>query len=186
MPDQQSDAELIQTVLDGNTDALGPLLGRYEQPALRYAVSIVGNGDDAEDVLQTAFIKAYRNLRAFDIKRSFQPWLFRIVRNEALNWLRKHRRTVYGESAQLLLEMTESDDNVHADAERNEVKQMVRDCLFDLPLKYREPLLLYYLQQRSYKEISDIMRVPIGTVGTNITRGKQKLKEMVEGRGHHG
>ncbi|MBI4185608.1 RNA polymerase sigma factor [Candidatus Berkelbacteria bacterium] len=183
MTDQRTDGVLVADILSGRPEALTILLGRYEAGAVRYACSIVGDRDDAEDVVQTASIKAYRNLRAFDQHRPFQPWLYRIIRNEAFNWIRNHRRTVYGEGAQLLLENTPSQTDTHADIEKTEIQTMIRQCLFQLPLNYREPLMLYYLDDRTYQEISDILRLPLGTVGTNINRGKQQLRRLVEAQG---
>lgn len=186
MTEQRTDGALVADILGGRLEALAVLLGRYEAGAVRYASSIVGDRDDAEDVVQDASIKAYRNLRAFDITRSFQPWLYRIVRNEGLNWLRKHRRTVYGEGAQLLLDNTAGSSDSHADLERKEIQTMMQDCLYELDLKYREPLMLYFIDDRSYQEISDILRIPMGTVATNINRGKQQLRSLVQARGHNG
>ncbi len=185
MTEQRTDGALVADILGGRLEALAVLLGRYEQGAVRYACSIVGDRDDAEDVVQEASIKAYRNLRAFDVSRPFQPWLYRIIRNEGLNWLRKHKRMVYGDGAQFILDSTpHSAATAQADVEATEIQVMMQDCLFQLPLKYREPLMLYYIDDRSYQDISDILRMPIGTVGTNINRGKQQLRQLVEQRGH--
>lgn len=184
MTEARTDGALVADILQGKIEALAVLLGRYEAGAVRYACSMVGDRDDAEDVVQDASIKAYRNLRAFDQRRTFGPWLYRIVRNEGLNWLRRHKRTVYGEGAQLLLDNTAGNSDSHADVERKEVQTMMQDCLYQLDLKYREPLMLYYIDDRSYQEISDILRIPMGTVATNISRGKQQLRTLVEQRGH--
>lgn len=180
MTEQASDGALVADILDGKTDALTCLLGRYEAGALRYAVSLVGDADDAEDVVQTAAIKAYRNLRAFDTSRPFRPWFYRIIRNEGLNWIRSHKRLVHGENAQLLLDNTPTDEDTHGSIERREIQAMIRQSLFDLPLKYREPLVLSFIEERSYQEISDILRIPMGTVATNLSRGKQQLRKIVE------
>lgn len=183
MAHTRTDGELAQQILGGDLDALTELLGRYEQSILRYAISIVRDPDDAEDVVQTAYIRAYQNLRQYDPKRPFRPWLFRIVRNQALNWLRSHRTHVYGEAAQRHLDQLESGEDTHASLEKQELQQQIQRYLFELPLKYREALVLYYLEERSYQEVSDILRIPIGTVGTNISRGKQQLKQLMDKNG---
>lgn len=177
----ETDQKLVERVLGGNLDALTILFGRYERAVLRYAVSIVGNVDDADDVVQDAFIKAYRNLRTYQCDRPFRPWLYRIIRNEALNWRRKHHRIVTGQAATLFLEQqVDSNPSPHQLIERQELQHQMRRSLSLLPLDYREPLILYYVDERSYAEISDILRLPVNTVATRIRRGKDRLKAAYE------
>ena len=178
-----TDAELVRRVLAGDLRSFTGLVGRYEAALLRYATSIVGDGDDAADVVQDAFIKAYRNLPAYNVRRPFSPWIYRIVRNEALNWLRHHRRVVTGEAAGAYLALQPAQGmSAHEAVEYDETVELLRAGLASLPLSYREPLLLYYVEGKQYAEIGDILRIPEGTVATRIRRGKAKLKVMVAQR----
>lgn len=176
----ETDREFVQRVLAGDLRSFTGLVGRYEAALVRYAASIVGDGDDAADVVQEAFIKAYRNLRAYDDRRSFSPWIYRIVRNESLNWIRRHRRVVMGEVASTYLALQPAVGvDAHEAVEYAETIALLRAGLASLPLTYREPLLLYYVEGKQYSEISDILRIPAGTVATRIRRGKARLRAVV-------
>ncbi|MCA9388784.1 sigma-70 family RNA polymerase sigma factor [Candidatus Berkelbacteria bacterium] len=173
-----NEAKLIGEILDGNLDSLTVLFESYEKRLLRYAASIVKEQDDAQDVVQQAMIKAYQNLRTYDQKRSFSTWIYRIVRNESLNWLRKEKKYIGGEAAEKIIEMEKSDQIPDREMELKETQEAVRESLTKLPLKYREPVMLYYIEDRKYEEISDILRLPINTVATRIRRGKEYLKKI--------
>jgi len=178
------EAALIQQILDGNLDAFTELFGLYEARVWRYAASIVDVPDDADDVVQEAFIKAYQNLRTYNLRRPFSPWLYRIVRNEALNHRRREQKYVTGEPGSKVLDAYARDDiSAHQQVEKKEMKAIVQASLRRLPLQYREPILLFYLEGRKYEEISDILRIPMNTVATRIRRGKQVLKTIVEAQG---
>ena len=132
-----NEAKLIGEILDGNLDSLTVLFESYEKRLLRYAASIVKEQDDAQDVVQQAMIKAYQNLRTYDQKRSFSTWIYRIVRNESLNWLRKEKKYIGGEAAEKIIEMEKSDQIPDREMELKETQEAVRESLTKLPLKYR-------------------------------------------------
>ncbi len=182
-PTTPTDAALIATILAGNTGAYGDLMARYEAKLLRYAQTIVHDEDDAADVVQDAFIKIYQNLRAFDPKRPFSSWAYRIVRNEALNWLRARKRTFFGETAELVLNQLTSLVSPAADYATAELRTQVGTALQAMPASYRKPLELHFLEEQSYKEISQQLNIPIGTVGTRINRAKAMLRKFWNGSG---
>lgn len=184
---EETDQQLVRRILDGDLSALTLLFGRYEPAVFRYALSLVGTADDAEDVVQEAFIRAYRNLRSYQPARPFRPWLYRIVRNGAFNWRRKHRRTITGEAAAIFLEQQpDPTESAHETIERAELREAMQRSLGKLSVEYREPLVLYYVDDRSYAEISDILRLPINTVATRIRRAKERLKTIYQQEDNHG
>lgn len=171
-----SDEEVVEIVRRQEKDAYSEIIKRYQARLLRYAISILGDSESGADVVQSAFIKAYVNLNGFRINKSFSSWIYRIVHNEAMNFLKKqkHQQPIT-DNFQL------SDDT---DLEENLIKQELADfthnCLNQMAVIYREPLALYYLEEKSYEEISDILRVPIGTVGTRLTRAKKIMKKLCQ------
>ncbi|MBI4175398.1 RNA polymerase sigma factor [Candidatus Berkelbacteria bacterium] len=178
-----TDAHIVTNILAGDIDQYRRLVERYEAAGRRYVRMMLKDDDDVDDVLQEAFIKAYRNLRGFDLHRPFRPWFYRILRNEALNWIRNHRRWVLGERADLILERQTMATTPVEEIAKKEVRQMIRRSLDKLALIFREPLALYYLDERSYQEISDILRIPMNTVATRLRRGKQQLRAIHEHEG---
>ena len=139
-------------------------------------MSLVQDRDKALDVVQDTFIKAYVNLNGFNAKRSFSSWIYRILHNEALNELKKHHRETK------LPEGFDAPDPNHFEEElsREETAAMVRKCLQRIPVKYAEPVALYYLEDKSYEEISDILRLPVGTVGVRINRAKKAMRRICQ------
>lgn len=128
---------------------------------------------DATDIVQNAFIKAFMNLNGFDIEKKFSSWIYRIVHNEAVNILAKRKNEL-----PILENMNfESEESIEDDLSKEETKEKVNKCLSHMPLKYAEPISLFFLEEKSYEEISDILRIPIGTVGTRINRAKVLMKK---------
>lgn len=178
-----TDQVLADRVRRGEPALYRQLVDRYAQPLQRYATHLLGSPDDADDVVQETLIKAYRNLWAYDTRRPFKSWLYRIAHNEGLNWLRARKRLIYGETAAAILEQTPGTASPAADFAARELRAAL-DCWLDrLPLSYREPISLHYLDDYSYQEISDILRIPIPTVGSRISRGKALLKTIAEEEG---
>ena len=171
-----SDEQLVKYVREQDKQAYAEIINRYEDKLVRYAVYLTGDADKAADVVQEAFIKAYINLNGFDIKKKFSSWVYRIVHNEAMGVLRKHNKNIP------ILEDVDFDSGI--DLENDLIKKELRAhthyCLGRMPILYREPLSLYFLEDKSYDEISDILKIPIGTVGTRINRAKILMRKICQ------
>ena len=180
------DQDLVRAALR-DPKAYALIVRRYEAPLKRYVGRLLGTSSPSiEDVLQEAFIKAYVNLNDYDQRRRFSPWLFRIAHNEAHNLLRKQRtepRVISGEEGLSLLErMAEGTDaRTNPDIARDE--EHVRGALKDLDERYRDVMILRFLEEKNYEDISDILELPMGTVATLISRGKQQLRRALAERG---
>ncbi len=171
-----TDEALVEIVRTSNKELYGELVQRYQKKLLRYAKYLVGDEQKASDVVQEAFIKAYTNLNGFDSKKSFSSWIYRIVHNQAMNQFQKMQERF----SLPLQDYFMSSQNVEEEViQRDQLKELEL-CLQQTPSKYKEPLLLFYIENKSYEEISDILRIPISTVGTRIARGKQAVQALCQ------
>jgi RNA polymerase sigma-70 factor (ECF subfamily) len=173
---QLTDEEVVEVVCRGDKEAYAEIIRRYQKKLLRYTRYILGDSHQAADAVQEGLIKAYINLRSFNPKKKFSSWLYRIVHNQAINQIDKHQR-------QKVVEYDfdiDSGINLEEDMIKRKLIEETQTCLREMPVIYREPLTLYYLEDKSYEEISDILRLPMGTVGTRINRAKVILKKICQ------
>ena len=176
----KTDEEVVALSLK-DSDHFFCLSKRYEEKLLRYIMRISKfSREDSEDVLQEVFIKTYFNLNGFDPSLKFSSWIYRIAHNEAVSAIRKKavRPTVYLEEGDLekfgdVFDMVKDIDN-------SLDRKMIDEALSNLDEKYREVLVLRFLDEKDYTEIADILKKPISTVGNLILRGKKLFKEEYE------
>jgi RNA polymerase sigma-70 factor (ECF subfamily) len=176
-----TDKELVRLAL-GNLDYFSCLYQRYEPEMLRYVQRISAvDLDEARDILQESFIKIWHNLNEFDASLKLSSWIYRIVHNETVSYVR--RRKSYGKDKKTdtagYEDKLASDPEPETDPEQK--PQLVYNVLGSLPLKYREVLTLKFIEEKSYQEISDILRIPEGTVAIRINRAKKLFRKMTKG-----
>ena len=174
-----ADEKLVELVREKDQELYRELVRRYQDKLWRYAGWLVKNEDQAADIVQEAFIKAFVNLKGFDTKKKFSSWIYRIVHNLAINELKKDKKKISLESNLWLGNLANDEPAMVDTLARKEVQLLVKKSLKKLPLKYREPLALFYLEEKNYEEISDILRIPTGTVGTRINRAKKIMKQII-------
>jgi RNA polymerase sigma-70 factor (ECF subfamily) len=163
------------------------LIERYEATLGRYFERLgVRVREDREDLLQNAFLKAYRNLNSFDPELAFSSWMYRIAHNEAMSFFRAKKarpQVVLGEEGQMLLtELKDESADTTALADARLGAEQLSRGLALLDAKYRDVLTLRFFEERSYAEISDIMELPVGTVATLIHRAKRALRRALDER----
>ena len=173
-----TDEQLVAVVREKDKELYAEIIRRYQQKLGHYLRKFIRNDDELQDVLQNVFIKTYRNLYDFDVKKKFSSWIYRIAHNEALNYLKKHSKEINVEMEEL--EIVDDKLDLKDKIDHAFLKERIERALSSLKLKYREPLILYFFEQKSYEEITDILRVPRNTVGTLIARGKKQLKEELK------
>lgn len=173
-----SDEELVIRVREEDQNLYEEVMKRYQSKLFRYARSIVGSDDDASDVVQEAFIKAFVKLNSFNAKRKFSSWMYRIVHNEAINWLKKSKSFISLEANEWLKEKLSGRVNTEREFEAQETKERVKKSLRKLPVEYRSVLSLYFLEDKSYEEISEVLKIPMGTVGVRMKRGKERMQKI--------
>ena len=192
-----SDEKLIAESRTGNQGAFNSLVGRYEKELYGYLRRYVGDATVAEDVFQNTFLKVYEKLDQYEQGRPFRPWLYTIATHQAVDTLRRQNRRKavsldrHGSSglesdqsslADLLVARDESPQDAMS---REEQKQALRQAVEELPELYREVLLLAYYQEMKYKDIAEVLGVPLGTVKSRlhaaVNRLMGKLKDATEG-----
>lgn len=178
---QLSDLEIVRKALE-EVDFFSCLYDRYEERLLRY-IRRLGVVEEAEDVLQEAFINIWKNLNGFDPGLKFSSWVYRIVHNQAVSAIRKKKS--YGKDQQEIFDESRFADlpGDLADEEAEETEEQDRhthDLLDLLPLPYKEVMVLKFLEDMSYEEISDILKIPEGTVATRINRAKKAFRQLSE------
>jgi RNA polymerase sigma-70 factor (ECF subfamily) len=173
-----TDEELVHLVQTQDQELYREIVHRYQNKILRYTTYLTQSESKAADVTQETFIKAFVNLQSFDLKKKFSSWLYRIAHNEAINHLKKYQKEISLDGSPLKEEFVSAENGIHHNLSQELLKKEVATSLNKLPLIYRSLLALFYLEERSYEEISDVLRIPIGTVGTRIKRGKKILAEI--------
>lgn len=173
----KTDEELVKLTLQKQDNFLY-LVKRYEAKIFAYIRRISSfNQEDLEDILQDVFIKVYQNLHAFDPKMKFSSWLYRIAHNQTISEFRKRKtRPVYYFAEEDLVRLVDNFDFVH-DYDKELLKDEVEKIFVKLDKKYREVLVLKFIEDKDYNEISDILKKPVGTVGTLLNRGKKHFKK---------
>jgi len=158
------------------------IIDRYEQKLFNYIMRSTDiSVAEAEDLLQEIFIKVYKNIFEVSEDLSFSSWIYRIAHNHIIDHFRKNSRiekvSLDDESYSFLINNIKSDFGPDVDLDRKETREMVQRALSKIRKEYREVLVLRFMEDKSYDEISDILRIPIGTVGTLINRAKKDMKE---------
>jgi len=171
-----SDEQLVDFVRSKDKELYAEIIKRYQAKLMRYASYLTNDDSVATDVVQEALIKAYVNLNGFDIKKKFSSWIYRIVHNEAMNSLAKRR------NQRPIDDQFDIDSGINLEDQliKEELRTHAHTCLSEMPILYKEPISLYFLEEKSYEEISDILRIPIGTVGTRINRAKGIMKKLCQ------
>ena len=179
----------IRRVLNGDVNAFEQLMHAYEKNVYHLALRSLGNPQDAEDVTQDAFLKAYRSLADFRGDSKFSVWLYRIVSNLCLDTLRARKRkpaqsltveTDEGETDEL--EIPDEHFSPEKLLDRKLTRESVQRGLAALPDEARQILLLRELQGLSYEEIGRVLELEPGTVKSRISRGREKLREKIRSR----
>ena len=179
---REQEAAVINAVLDGDVNAYEYLVKAYEKKVYNLALRMVGNSEDAYDMSQEAFIKAYNSLHSFRGDSKFSVWLYRIVSNVCLDYLRARNRKATvslsvenddGEDVEL--DIADEASSPQALLDRSLTRDAVRRGLQALPPDHREILLLREIQGLSYEEIADTLDLEVGTVKSRIFRARKKL-----------
>lgn len=177
---EKTDEEIALNVQQGDIPSFGLLIERYKQKLTRYAHKFLFNYDDTEDLIQEVFIKAYINIQDFDPKRRFSPWIYRIAHNEFINKIKKkNKETISLFNLDTLFPHPIAQETADGDIRTQDIREMINSCLQQLKPKYRELLILYYFEEMDYKEIAEILKIPISTVGIRLRRGKELLKKLL-------
>jgi len=176
----KTDAELVALALE-NQEFLSLLIKRYERKLIAYILRLTSVGfEEAEDILQDVFIKIYKNLNAFDPELKFSSWAYRIAHNEAISHFRKRKsrpeKVSIETQSEVLTKLTD-DLDLAKDMDNQYLRRAIDKVLGALDENYREVLVLKFFEEKDYREMSDILEKPMGTIASLVNRAKQKFKE---------
>ena len=173
-----SDAALVFQCRGGDRQAFEVLLTRYERQVFGAAFRILNNREDATDVTQTAFLRAYEHLDRYDPDQPFSSWVYRIAVNEALDLVRGRQR-----SEPLLDDAPTDWPGPDAMATQEENAAAVQNALMALNIDYRTLIVLKHFQECSYEEIALVLEIPVKTVKSRLFTARQALREEMAARG---
>lgn len=177
---KNTDEEIVALIKQGDTELFGELIKRYESKMKRYAKKFLFDRQDTDDLVQDVFIKAYINLQSFDNERKFSPWVYRIAHNTYVNALKKKLTDkVFPIDFDTFLPHPKAADTADAQSEYEFTKAVLDKHIGLIPEKYREPIILFFYEEMDYKEIAQVLSIPVSTVGVRIKRGKDKLKAIL-------
>ena len=178
----KTDKQLVALTLK-NQDYYLCLMKRYEGRLLNYILKISNiNKEDAEDILQEVFVKAYQNLNDFDLNFKFSNWIYSIAHNTTISVFRKKNvrpQTVSWEDKDLDNILKSTLDVEDASLQKQTYKHILK-IINQLPLKFKDVLILKFMEGKDYREISDILHKPMGTIATLINRAKKFLKQELK------
>ena len=173
------DEDLILLLQDGNLDALGDLYDRYRQMVFRTALAITADQEAASDLLQDVFLRLYRFAERIDPQRPLEPWLYRMTANLSYTWVKRNQRWY-----QPLEDFAEwlagpSRNSTYEMVERRDDWDQVQQAIASLSISQRVVVVLYYLNDLSLQEISEILDIPEGTVKSRLHYGRRALKKSL-------
>ncbi len=179
------DHDLITECLDGNTEAFGGLVRRYQDRLYNTVYRLVGNAEDALDVVQEAFLSAYQSLAGFKRDSLFFTWLYRIAVNTAISHKRKQRVLLRidsgagGEPAHDPADPSDLSRPGHA-LEQAEQERRVHQALARLSPEHRAVLVMKDMEGQKYETMAEVLQVPIGTIRSRLHRARLELRELLE------
>ena len=177
---------LIEQVLAGNHEAFAQLVETYEKPIYNLCLRMCGNTEDAKDLAQESFVKAWRGLRFYKFEAAFSTWLYRLASNVCIDFLRRQKRrpsvslTVEQDDAETVeLEIADSQPVPEEQVLHREVRSEIAAAMNCLEEEFRMILTLRVIEELSYEEIANIMDLKIGTVKSRLARARIKLKKIL-------
>ncbi|MFQ5847903.1 MAG: sigma-70 family RNA polymerase sigma factor [Candidatus Methylomirabilales bacterium] len=176
------DHQLVERSRAGDVAAFEELVKRHQGRAYAIAYRMLGNREDAQEVAQEAFARAYFRLAEFRGTAQFRTWVYRILVNLATDLLRRRKPDIRGDEA--VLETVSTGENPGANLDRQELRQGIEQAIAALPPDLRTVILLRELEGLSYAEIARIIRRPVGTVMSRLFHARQRLQQSLVGFWH--
>ena len=176
----------INEVLKGDQNAFEEIVTLFQHRLYQVCYRMLGNAQEAEDISQEAFVRAYINIHTFDQKRKFSTWLFRIATNLCIDRIRKKKPDYYldanvpgTDGLNMYSQIAATDELPEDEVERMELQQRIHYEIGRLPDKYRSVIILRYIEELPLQEIGDILELPLGTVKTRVHRGREVLRKQM-------
>lgn len=185
------DAEIVSFCKKGNADAFEDLVKKYQKKMLNIAYRMIGNYEDACEIVQDAFISAYKSIRHFEEKARFSTWLYTIVVNLSRNRLNQLKLQssreafstddpVHTDGGELAAELASGEPSVLERLEKIDLQQKIQACIDSLDNEFKEVIILRDMQGFSYDEIGDMLKIPEGTVKSRLFRARETLRDCLK------
>lgn len=169
------DRDLLQNIKDGDQNAFAELYNKYAGYALRVAMAVTKNKMSAADAVQESFIRVYKNIHSFDIDKSFEPWLYRILINECNRILGKNSNIVLVDHF-----LENNSQEAIKDDHKFEKYESLYKAIEGLEENNKIPIVLKYLKGFQENEIAEILGINVNTIKSRIFKGRQKLRKAIE------
>ncbi|MCB1051283.1 MAG: sigma-70 family RNA polymerase sigma factor [Acidobacteria bacterium] len=186
MKHQRSDEEIVDLIKGGEVDAFEILVDRYQKRLVNYIFRMINDYEAAMELSQDVFLKVYSSLDKYNPEFKFTTWVHRIASNATIDWLRKKRidtmslETPLSEDGPSFSQQVPSSDlGPLTQLEMSQLQDRIEKAIADLPLIYRELIVLRHLNDLSYDEIAEVLDLPLGTVKNRIFRGREMLKSAL-------
>jgi RNA polymerase sigma-70 factor (ECF subfamily) len=181
------EAQIVALAREGDRGAFAELVDMYKGKLFHLAYRMLGNSQEAEDIVQDTFLRVYEHFGRYDNQHKFSTWIYRIATNLCIDRLRR-RKSVYSLDAELsdgdgldgYSMLQASDPTPEQQLVLTERQQVIASAMSSLPAKYKSAMALKYYQDLSLQEISDILDIPVSTVKTRIHRGRDYLRRKLE------
>lgn len=184
---RQEDKRLIEQALQGNEKAFESLLKKYRNLVFSIMLKMVRNKQEAEDLTQEAFMKAFSSLATFNDEFAFSTWLMKIASNNCIDFLRKRKLKTYSihepinyKDEKIEIDIPDHDAGPERMLIQSERSRMIEEAINELPERYRYVVILRHKEEKSYEEIAEIMNLPLGTVKAQIFRAREILNKKLK------
>jgi RNA polymerase sigma-70 factor (ECF subfamily) len=175
------DRSLIAKALEGDKEAYGELVLKYQKRLFRFVYMMVGKMDTTEDVVQETLVKGYLSLNTFDPEKPFYPWIATIARNLTLNLIKKEEREKPASKYEdLIVSIPDTADNPLNHLIDKESQKRFARAVMALPVQYRAVFILRMFENLSYEQIARRLNISVGTVDSRLYRAREKLVEMLK------
>ncbi|WP_440998823.1 RNA polymerase sigma factor [Fodinibius sp. SL11] len=185
------DDVLVKRAKGGDEKAYKKLVDKYERALYFHILKMVKDREQVEDLVQEAFVKAFDNLNTYSTNYAFSTWLYRIATNNTIDYLRKKKlktlsidKPMKTKDGEMEMQLPDESASTDRDIIKKQRKKIVQNAIADLPDKYRKVIELRHMEEKSYKEISDILDKPLGTVKAHIFRARELLYKELKDKKH--
>ena len=179
--------ELIQRARQGDQKAFEALLNQYKNLVYAIMIKMVRNPQEAEDLTQEAFMKAFHAIHSFNEEYAFSTWLMKIATNNCIDFLRKKKLKTFSidepvqqKDSEIHFELPAVDPTPERKLMNNEQAKIIRQAIEELPPLYRHVIVLRHQEEKSYEEIAEILQIPLGTVKARIFRAREMLNKRIK------
>lgn len=179
MPGMRDDRQLVAQAQNGDPEAFAQLVGRYQKMVYNLALGKTGSHHDAEEVTQTAFLKAWQSIRSFQGKAAFSSWLYRLTANAAIDLLRQRRGPALSLDDPGLPPLADGDPGPEEVSLAAERRRLLWQAIDRLPEAQRTPLVLREMEGLSYREIARALDLEEGTVKSRLARARLLLRQLL-------